>query len=283
MNEERLGNGSKWCRRNFLGVSLGLGASASLMRRAESGVIRATSSGTTEPEGFASTGDVEERLSKIDRMEVLGFPRNWAVVHDGFHPFAPERVEVWPSGSRLNFDRCDSTLRREIDRKIEELWADSSSQGYPIPGEKRESFYQMIDRWTGYYDRPDLFEPWVLGLAGREALGSSWMGKHCGLVHQYGSTESVRVDCPPVDWWLFLFPQGIDWASLTDQPTYTLLGHVSRSPWWKGFTPMYRVWGLTQSLVGVVEDWPRVSRMGRVDAARYLNRTIVSILGEERL
>lgn len=282
MNEERLGNGSKWCRRNFLGVSLGLGASASLVRRAEGGVIRATSSGTTEPEGFASTGDVEEMLSKIDRMDVLGFPCNWAVVRDGFHPFAPERVEVWPSGGRLNFDRCDFTLRREIDRKIEELYADSSSQGYPIPGEKRESLYQMIDRWTGYYDRPDLFERWVRGLAGRESLASTSFGGHCGLAHQYDRVGGVRVDRPPVDWWLFLFPQGIDWGCLSGKPTYALLGHVGRVPWVQAIGFMNRVWCLAERLIGSVEDWPKVSRMGRVDAARHLNRAIVSILEEER-
>ena len=282
MNRGRAGNGSNWGRRDFLGVPPGLGVSAPLVRRAEGREVGAGLVGRARPEGFASCGDVEAVLSNTNQLDLLGCPRNWAVVRDGFHPFAPERVEVWPSGSRLEFDRCKSSLRREIDRKIEQLWADRSSHGYPIPGEKRVSIYLMIDRWAGHYDRPDLFEPWVVGLARRESLASSSLGDQCGIAHQFHSTGEVRVDCPPVDWWLFLFPEGIDWACPDGKPTHAVLGHVGRSPWHHVGGFMYRVWGLAQRLACDVGDWPGVSRMGRVDAARYLNRAIVSLIEEGR-
>src|SRR4051794_9447063 len=104
MRHEVSGNGSGLGRRGFLGVALGLGAFAPLVRRAEGEAARAKSFGRARPEGFTSTGEFEAGMSKTDRMDVLGCPRNWAVVRDGFHPFAPERVGVWPSGSDLRFD-----------------------------------------------------------------------------------------------------------------------------------------------------------------------------------
>ena len=50
-----------------------------------------------------------------------------------------------------------------------------------------------------------------------------------GLAHQYQhGLADIPVDCPPVDWWLFLFPEGIEWCSLDEQKVHALICHVAR-------------------------------------------------------
>jgi hypothetical protein len=65
--------------------------------------------------------------------------------------------------------------------------------------EKLESIYWIMDLLTGHYRVSELFEPWLLGLAGRESLGSTAMGCHFGLVHQFLRGGDIQVDCAPID------------------------------------------------------------------------------------
>ena len=99
------------------------------------------------------------------------------------------------------------------------------------------------------------------------------------MVHQYQGGHRAPVDCPPVDWWLFLFPDGIDWAALDEEPVHALIGHVGRRPYREDLGGlMLNVWSLTSAIVMAVGDARPVSRMGRVDAARYLNRIAAEYL-----
>jgi hypothetical protein len=98
-------------------------------------------------------------------------------------------------------------------------------------------------------------------------------------VHQFQWGHEIQVDCPPVDWWLFLFPDGIDWQGMNTDPVHALIGHVGRVPWGQsGSGFMLRVWCLASALGGAVDDWRRVSRMGRIGAARHLNEITVRLL-----
>ena len=135
-----------------------------------------------------------------------------------------------------------------------------------------------MDLLTSHYRIPEVFEDWVVGLAGRESFGSSAMGRHWGLIHQYEGRHGAPVDCPPVDWWLFLFPDGIDWASLAEEPVHALIGHVSRRPYWEVSGLMLDVWCLTSAIIRAVDDVKEVSRMGRVAAARHLNQIAAECL-----
>jgi hypothetical protein len=153
-----------------------------------------------------------------------------------------------------------------------------------LRGLERELIAAFMDLMTGHYRVPELFEPWVVGLASRESLGSSTLGCNFGLVHQYQRGGDIHVDCPPIDWWLFLFPDGIDWDSPDDEPVHALVGHVSRFPFHKTWGQSeYPAWHLTCGLrKNDIDDWRPISRMGRIDAARYLNEIIVRLLEEEK-
>jgi hypothetical protein len=282
MTQENSASGENLGRRRFLGGFLGLRTGATVL----GAVPTDPSAGRKARLGASLTPqpmkEYERRLARTERMEVLGYPRDWSVVRDGFHPFHPQRVAIMPTGTRLNYgNRCGQQLRKKIDEEIEKDRNSVPGRSAPLPREKLESIYWIMDLLTGHYRVPELFEPWVLGLAGRESLGSTAMGCHFGLVHQFQRGGDIQVDCEPIDWWLFLFPAGIDWESLDEKPVHALVGHVSRFPFHKTWGESeYPAWGLTCSLMLKLDDWRPISRMGRIDAARHLNKLTVRLLDE---
>jgi hypothetical protein len=268
-------------RRRFLGGFLGLGTGAA----AFGAVPPRPSLGREEADLGAHSSPMnayERRLSETRQMEVLGCPRDWSVIQQRFHPFHPQRIIILPSGTPLEYgSRCGRQLRMKLDEEIQQFQGEIHRSA-PLPAEKLESTFWIMDVLTGHYRVPELFEAWVLGLAGRETFGSSTIGNHLGLVHQFQKGDEIEVDCPPLDWWLFLFPDGIDWDHPGGESVHALIGHVSRFPWWKTTSGlMYQVWSLAQGLSGEVVDWRRVSRMGRIDGARHLNEITVRLLEEK--
>jgi hypothetical protein len=282
MTQDNSASGDDLGRRRFLGGFLGLGTGATVF----GAVPTDSSAGRKARHGANSTpqpmSEYERRLARTERMEVLGYPRDWSVVRDGFHPFHPQRIAIMPSGTRLNYgNRCGQQLRKKIDEEIEKYQSSMPGGPAPLPQEKLESIYWIMALMTGHYRVPELFEPWVMGLASRETLGSSVLGNHFGLVHQFQRGGVIKVDCTPIDWWLFLFPAGIDWESLDEQPVHALVGHVCRSPFRDtSGESEYPAWCLTSSLMGRLDDWRSFSRMGRIDAARHLNEITVRLLDE---
>jgi hypothetical protein len=262
-------------RRGFfartLGVGVGLGAAEVLTPpgRAHAEVA---------PLDPALT-EYERTLSHTDSLEILGVPRSWSVVRQGFHPFAPERIAVLPSGERLRHPIHRSLgVRGRIEDRIAEFRAEIPHGAAELPPEKLESYFWVMDLLTSHYQTPEVFEDWVVGLAGRESLGTSAMGGHWGLVHQYQGRHAAPVACPPLDWWLFLFPGGIDWEDLGGEPVHALIGHVSRRPYREMHGLMLRAFCLTSVIMKAVDDARPVSRMGRVAAARHLNQIAAECL-----
>src|SRR5690349_2329964 len=123
--------------------------------------------------------EYERILSLTDSLEILGVPRSWSVVRQGFHPFAPERIAVLPSGERLRHPTHNGRgSRRRIEDRIAESRAGFAHGAADLPPEKLESCFWAMDLITGHYRIPNVFEDWVVGLAGRESFGSSTMGRH---------------------------------------------------------------------------------------------------------
>jgi hypothetical protein len=75
-----------------------------------------------------------------------------------------------------------------------------------------------------------------------------------------------------------LFPDGIDWASLAEEPVHALIGHVGRRPYGEVSGLMLDVWCLTWAIIRAVDDVKGLSRMGRVAAARHLNQIAAECL-----
>jgi hypothetical protein len=250
-------------RRGFVRHCFGAGASLAALPFASS---QALESGKVESSGELNRmSDYEQILSHTKHMHILGNPRSWSLVSQGLHPFAPERVVVMRE--QEYFDRGGRDLRRQIDKQIEVEFG--HMQGFDkkaFPDCKRESIYWMIDAMCGHYGVP-YFSDWVVGVAGREILASTaWFG--LGMAHQYQRAGLVAVDNPPVDWWLFLIPGGIDWAAVDGHPVFAVIAHVAHLD--ASYRAMFPLCFLTQSLLRTA--WSQVAQMGRVDACRYLNR-----------
>ena len=133
-------------------------------------------------------------------------------------------------------------------------------------------------------------EPWAVALAKREALGSSPLGLGRGtgvaLLHQFQFQDDRQVGLanPAVDWWLFLFPEGIEWHAVDDQPVFGMIGHVFESHQPGLQLP---VWVLSNETAGAVmmngqqvdpTAWQRLSRLDRISAARRVNTAVLQCL-----
>ena len=144
-----------------------------------------------------------------------------------------------------------------------------------FPDCKRESIYWMIQAMCGHYGVP-YFEQWVVGLSRtmryfvhRDGSGWEWpTNTRAG--------GQVPVDNPPVDWWLFLFPEGIDWAAMDGDPVYAVIAHVAHLD--ASYRAMIPICFFTESLRRT--DWSQVAQMGRVAACRHLNRITAQCLAE---
>ena len=222
--------------------------------------------------------EYERILSHTENMHVLGNPRSWSLVSQGLHPFAAERVIVM--SQRTYGDRCGRDLRRQIDKQIEVEFGHMegfAKTGFSDP--KGESIYWMMDAMCGHYGVP-YFSDWVVGLAGREILASTaWYGM--GMAHQYQRGGEVPVDNPPYDWWLFLFPEGHDWAAMDQQPVFAIIAHVARNN--KSCGLLLPLWVLTEAIRKTVPDWSQVAQMGRVGACRHLNWLTAQCLASSSL
>jgi hypothetical protein len=287
-------------RRGFVRRCLGTGA---VLAATQPGHMLAASAAnaplplaTVPPE----IAECERILSRTDQMDVLGRPRSWSVVEQGFHPFSPERIAIMRSGGEGWFrdgkfgQRCDRRLRQSLDEQIDlavkktiELERRLSpnydfGKWNPLPDSKRESILWIMDVMTDYYGVRSQFEPWVLGLVVRELLGSSAMTDFA-LAHQFQHADGeVAVDCPPVDWWLFLYPGGVDLASLDDnKPIYAVFAHVARDRHYgESGCAMLPTWGLVGRVMHAISEdgVAAFARMGRTEAARYLNPIVARLL-----
>jgi hypothetical protein len=259
-------------RRGFVRHCFGAGASLAALPIGS----RQAMGSVESPNGLIAPkmSEYERILSHTKHMQVLGNPRSWSLVSQALHPFAPERVVLLPSGSDSRFfDRCGRDLRRKIDEQIDVDYNDIKGVDPKtwFPDTKRESIYWMMDAICGHYGVTH-FEQWVVGLARREILGQTAFSG-MGLAHQYqhGGGE-VPVDNPPVDWWMFLYPNGYDWGALDEQPIFAIMCHVvQHDPSKRFWSDLYPIWGLTQQIWTTVPDWSEVGRMRGIDACRYLN------------
>jgi hypothetical protein len=248
-------------RRGFVRHCFGAGASLVALPIGSSQAV-----GSVQSSSVSKMSEYERILSHTKTMHILGNPRSWSLVTQGFRPFAPERVVVmW----QQNYgDRCGRDLRRQIDKQIQAKFGDWEGFGKKwFPDSKLESIYWMMDAMCGHYGVPYL-EQWVVGLAGREILASTaWSGM--GMAHQYQHGGPVPVDNPPYDWWLFLFPEGLEWAAMNYLPIFAVICHVGK--YGRSSGAMLPLWALTQKIWTTVPEWSKVAQMGRVDACRHLN------------
>jgi hypothetical protein len=131
-------------------------------------------------------------------------------------------------------------------------------------------------------------ERWAVGMARRESLGSTGLGYGAGLLHQFQDfhhqSQACRLANAPVDWWLFLFPEGIDWDAFDGPPVFGMIGHVFASLQPGLQLPAYVL--TTQAARAVAwtgqemdrTAWERLSRLDRISAPRRVNAAVLGCL-----
>ena len=126
---------------------------------------------------------------------------------------------------------------------------------------------------TEYYGIGDRLEAWADRIPVQESF-SPQSGGHAGVPSYWQPAEPVPGAGSPVDWWLFLSPEPIDWGSLDDLPIFALVGHVSPINFHDQMGEMYNAWSDARKLLSTVaqtDSWPRLARRGPRDVIRRLN------------
>jgi hypothetical protein len=156
-----------------------------------------------------------------------------------------------------------------------------------ISDEKLSLCVRLVFELTEFYSVPEHFEDWVFRMAVREWLGSTGIGGHLAVPHQYQVVGPVPTLNSHVDWWLILFPKGIDcWDSLDEKPVLIMVTQVFARP--SVEEPTNYIWPLTLLCNGTrpwFQESPDfavpLSQMDRVSAARLVNRHVVLAMADE--
>ena len=270
-------------RRNFLGAGVGLG-------------LGTGNDGSGNGPSRSARGDqdqYEQTLAETDRLELVGIPRSWAAVRQGFLPLSPERVVIikaeerqWHDdpGDRWGCSYVDRVVRDRIAKRIaeeERNWVPAK-----VTPEKLSLIVRMTRYLTDYYGMPARFEAWADLISRRELLGSTGMPHHAGIL-DWIQRPGAKTQNAHVDWWVFLFPEGLPcWESILGESTHILgLPIFTRSA--------DQVLGYRMDVLRLVQntflrlgrefDPIAVSQMDRVRACRVVNRCAAACLGNPNM
>jgi hypothetical protein len=197
--------------------------------------------------------------------------RSTAKAEPGF-PFSPSRTVVLPRRP----GRGLSQARRVIERKVEEL---AGMDLWRLPESKVQALLQVAGAVTDHYGIGDRLDAWAERIPVQEAFTSQSCG-NLGVLSHWQPREPVAGVGSPVDWWLFLSPEPIEWGSLDEVPIHTLIAHVSPTDYQGQLAAMYGAWGDAWNLLqscGKSDFWPRLACLNPVEAARILNGKYASI------
>jgi hypothetical protein len=235
--------------------------------------------------GLLAPNLLESDLAKSERCLVGSVSldladRSRTLIHPDFYPIYPDRVVVIGGDDGLPRNTEEHRLRIRL-----------ASEHGPA-ARKLNVIFQLMHVLTNYYRRPQLFERWVSGVAKRESLGSAGVGGGFGLLHQFQDDGHVRPVNPPVDWWLFLFPDGVDWDAWDEKPVYGMIGHVFPPPqhrlpgptmWTYALTSFVARLAVQNSREADLAAWQRIARMDRTTATRTANLAFARGLAESPL
>jgi hypothetical protein len=257
-------------RRGFLKKTLGLSIGAGYGQVA----FPAEGNKPVDPPSNREQAEYEESLAASPKLELLGIPRDWSLVREGFHPFSPARTLVYTSEFNKLSGGDPRSVREQVRMRTEKHRLRKGLH-QAMPEEKFHLLVTIIDCITSYYRRPDLTEKWAYQLVWREAFSSCGFGRGFGLPHQFqvDPADTVATDNALVDWWLILLSEGIDYESLDEEPVFVLFAHAFDH---RRYGLELGVWSMV-SMVRQV-NLKQVSSMDRVTAARFLNHQFAVFL-----
>jgi len=274
-------------RRRFLTASLGLGLGIDNGAAGEDRLAGNRNPKYDIPAVRPGLAEYEQILAQTENLNPLGVPRSWSVVREGFLPLSPERVVILKARDDPYHDDpgdrwgCNLAERGVRDRIVERLWQESTREDESMClAEKGSLILRMTKHLVEHYAIQDRIEDWAIQFAGRESLGSTGIGRQVAMPEIHLCPGTVPTANSFVDWWLFLFPEGVRcWGSLDNQPVHAMMLHVLSEPNMPGvrITVCYLI---QETLGSILESSTAIdlSRMDRIDAARFVNQHAVRAL-----
>jgi hypothetical protein len=264
-------------RRQFIRGMTGVSAVAG--SALGSGSVWAASSQQGHPKKAPWLSAYEKKLAASPDLKLLGIPKSWWHVHQGFHPFAPERtVIVQPTPEKAWTEwELEQWTRKAAAEKVTVTGTNDGTM--PFSREKLELMLRVMKPMASVYRDKPYFEDWMRGLAWRESFASSGLGRHVGLVHQFQKFTQPRTVNGLVDWWLFLIPDGGEFESLDGEPVHLLFGHVFPNPAWEPGFSLDVLCLLSKALRSM--DTPEIMALSKLDrqaAARCMNQRLAEAL-----
>lgn len=233
--------------------------------------------------------ELERIVARCKSLDILGRPRSWSEVQDGFFPIPPERVVVMTNQGGDGWCHRNRTEEESLREAMKEPFTIINGCGeHPVPyrvhREKLTLIFRMMRVLTDYYRVPDLFPKWAKACAQRESLASTGYGWGFAMPHQFQSEGTVLLTNPPVDWWLILFPEGTIWNACDEKPVFGMIAHVfpMRHSELPGLS--LRVWALTEGIpLGMKPDeWKQIAQMDRIAAVQAINRQVLMTVARSR-
>jgi hypothetical protein len=225
----------------------------------------------------------ERSLAVSKDRELFGIPKSWSCIHEGLHPFAPERTLILPS--QAHTDSRQVELAQQIGRRWDDAGASKNA-------ETILRIVQAASVLTHVYGVQERTEDWVRRLL-------AWLFQFYNSVaqdHQWvaplswqGHGEVVKTSNEIVDWWLILIPQGVEVPSFDGTrlhtlitPIYTQAGKPQLPVVFWDF--MARAIGLQPKFSGepqaIDATWLDISRMDRKSACLSVNQRIARNLAQ---
>lgn len=271
-------------RRRFLGTvaGLALGGPSDLVSAANGPHRPLLSDDPAHRRYLADLAACDQRM--------LGVPRRWSLVREGFHPVAPDRVVVLDDADLRRFRSRHRGLKKRFCRQ-EDRWRERCREkGWTadrLPAEKLDLCVGLMETMASHYWRSDLFQRWADMLWRREQLGSTGIGYGFGGLHDFqASGTQVETANGIADWWLVLLPGGIEWHALDGEPVHYMVGPVMEER--KPGDYLRVLEGISRGMRNLVRTegfdpaaWTgRLAGKGPVEAAREFNRTVARSLAE---
>jgi hypothetical protein len=206
-------------RRSFFRAGMGIGsgvAGGGLCHRAQ--VARANAPAHS---AGVQLDEYERILATTNLFDMLGRPRSWSVVQQRFLPVSPERVLIMELEHSADLWRDEQRRIRERMQEDATAESPSSQNGYRrhafrngISPEKLGLILWLTNELTRYYAASEWWEQWAYNMTYREALGSTGVGRHFAMPHQYQydaktyAATTIKTINAGLDWWMVLIPGG---------------------------------------------------------------------------
>lgn len=159
------------------------------------------------------------RLDRQRYQQRFGNLRAISDVDSGRLPFSPRRITVVNSGSVSSALNSQHTVLKS-----------GQEDDASLPSEEKKGVILRITHTlSAYYNEQSASARWSNRIITQQGFcTTAYHGYGCGTAGCIQETNERTKTDNGVDWWVFLFPRGIDFGALNNSPVYLLVGQMFR-------------------------------------------------------